>query len=1080
MPPAKIHRCATTFFSLFVVLSLVLAWPARARGVTPLATTTALQISPGGSVALDTVVTLKASVSSSGNPVSPGLVLFCDAAVPYCTDIHILGQKQLTSSGAATLNLILPPGVHQIKAVFQGTNLATGSTSPSQTLTVTADLYPTFTFTSASGTNGNYSLTGTVTSTVPSLTGTVQFLDSTNGNTSLAQAQLGPETSGFVFLPPTIPAGNYFSTFLGLAADFNGDGRLDQAVLSNGNVEIFLGNGDGTFRYKSTLNIGSPAFSLAVGDFNGDDVPDLAVASQENSTITICFGNGDGTFTASASAPVSISSGYPYVIWVADFNGDGNADMVVPPSQLFLGDGNGGFSLAPPLPYSPAAVGDFNGDGRADLLVLDSGLAVLLGNPDGTFTLSASSPATGNTNGFAVADFNGDGKLDLAQFDEGQLNEMAGHIYIYFGNGDGTFTLGPTFGDDFPDSIGIGDFNGDGIVDLALGNAAYPRIEIYLGPKYGNSIVATQSTSTFLLGDFNNDGKTDLIVGLYVGPPYEIVNTTAFWEEEAAATVSGISISGEIPGIHHVFARYGGNETHLPSSSTTVRVTALTTAVPVFSPASGAYPTAQTVSISDSTSEAKIYYTTDGTTPTTSSTPYTTQISVASTETLRAIAIAPNYGPSSIASEAYQIGVPSVERINFSHGFPGYGGLMQFNGSASPAGTALELTNGGNDEAGSAFYTGRLNVESFTTYFTFQLTNANADGFTFTIQNAGPGALGGDGGLLGYSRVRPSVAVKFDLYQNYGEPSNNSTGIFAYGESPTYRQKIIDLDGTGINLHSGDIMGAYITYDGTTLNLTLADLTTLTSWSHAFLIDIPEKAGGKTAYIGFTGSTGGETSTQKILTWSYQAGQPLYYPTGFPPRSVLYKNGSSSRSGTSLKLTNGRNDEAGSVFYPTPVDIQSFATDFTFQLTNANADGFTFTIQNVGPTALGSDGDLLGYSRIGQSVAVKFDLYQNEGDPSNNSTGIFVDGEAPIGPKSIDLNGTGINLHSGDTMDANLTYDVATLTLTITDLVTEATWSHPFTINIPEKVGGSTAYIGFTGATGGSTSIQQILSWTFE
>ena len=72
---------------------------------------------------------------------------------------------------------------------------------------------------------------------------------------------------------------------------------------------------------------------------------------------------------------------------------------------------------------------------------------------------------------------------------------------------------------------------------------------------------------------------------------------------------------------------------------------------------------------------------------------------------------------------------------------------------------------------------------------------------------------------------------------------------------------------------------------------------------------------------------------------------------------------------------------------------------------------------------------MLGYAGIGQSVAVKFDLYQNKGDPSDNSTGIFVDGEAPIGPKSIDLNGTGINLHSGDIMDANLTYNGTTLTL---------------------------------------------------
>ena len=137
-------------------------------------------------------------------------------------------------------------------------------------------------------------------------------------------------------------------------------------------------------------------------------------------------------------------------------------------------------------------------------------------------------------------------------------------------------------------------------------------------------------------------------------------------------------------------------------------------------------------------------------------------------------------------------------------------------------------------------------------------------------------------------------------------------------------------------------------------------------------------------------------------------------------------------------------------------------------------------IQNAGPTAIGSDGGSLGYAGIGNSVAVKFDLFQNTGDPSSDSTGIFVDGAGPIGPTSIDLTGSGINLHSGDTMDANLTYNGTMLTLTITDLITQATWSHPFTINIPGTVGGDTAYVGFTGGDGGLTSTQQILNWTFE
>ena len=417
--------------------------------------------------------------------------------------------------------------------------------------------------------------------------------------------------------------------------------------------------------------------------------------------------------------------------------------------------------------------------------------------------------------------------------------------------------------------------------------------------------------------------------------------------------------------------------------------------------------------------------------------------------------------------------------INFSQGFGQAQGELQFNGSASVAGTALELNNEGLHEASSAFYPSPVNVQAFTTDFAFQLTNPAADGFTFTIQNVGPGALGLDGGSLGYAGIGKSVAIKFDLFQNPGDPSNNSIGVFVDGAVPI-RPTSIDLTGSGINLHNGDPINAHITYDGTTLILTLTDLVTRAMWSHPFVVNIPATVGGDTAYVGFTGATGSETSILQILTWSYQAGQPLYYPAGFSSGSTLSMNGSASVSGTALQLTTRESSEAGSAFYTTPVNIQAFTTNFSFKLTDPVADGFTFTIQNAGLTALGGIGGSLGYAGIGNSVAIKFDLFQNAGDPSNNSAGIFVDGALPIGPASIDLTGSGINLHSGDKMDANLTYDGTILTLTIIDLVTLASWSHPFVIDIPATVGGNAAYVGFTGATGGESATQQILRWTFE
>src|SRR5271154_5503512 len=413
--------------------------------------------------------------------------------------------------------------------------------------------------------------------------------------------------------------------------------------------------------------------------------------------------------------------------------------------------------------------------------------------------------------------------------------------------------------------------------------------------------------------------------------------------------------------------------------------------------------------------------------------------------------------------------------INFSAGFSASQGQMILNGSGDLAGTALQLTNGGQDQAGSAFYTTPVNIQAFTTNFTFQLSNPSADGFTFTIQSVSPVALGMAGGYLGYAGIPVSVAVKFDLYSNQGEGSD-STGLYTDGAAPTV--PAIDLSSTGINLHSGDPMAVHITYDGTNLSLTITDAVTLATWSHAFAVNIPSIVGGDTAYVGFTGGTGGLTSTQQVLSWAYVAGTPSVpsYPAGYDAAGLTL-NGSAAIAGTALQLTNGGQDQAGSAFYTPPVNIQAFTTNFTFQLSNPSADGMTFTIQSVGSEALGYAGDSLGYAGIGQSVAVKFDLYSNAGE-GPDSTGLYTDGAAPTVP-ALDLSSTGINLHSGDPMAVHIAYDGTNLSLTITDAVTLATWSSAFPVNIPAIVGGDTAYVGFTGGTGGLTSTQQVMSWTY-
>ncbi len=419
-------------------------------------------------------------------------------------------------------------------------------------------------------------------------------------------------------------------------------------------------------------------------------------------------------------------------------------------------------------------------------------------------------------------------------------------------------------------------------------------------------------------------------------------------------------------------------------------VSTSTTANPTFSLAAGTYAGTQTLHISDTASGAVIYYTQDGSIPTTASTVYNNQTLVLPISTIvNAIAVAPGLFPSAVTSATYTI--QPAYTINFSQGFALAGSSMQFNGSTELDDVRLQLTNGGQQEAGSAYYSTPVNVQAFTTDFTFQLSNPSADGITFTIQNGGPTALGASGAGLGYATLPQSVAIKFDLYSNAGE-GPNSTGMFLNGALPTL--PAINLAGSGIDLHSGDFIETHITYNGSTLYMTLTDYDTLATWSQSFAVNIPAIVGGNTAYVGFTGGTGGLSSSQKIISWTYTAGYPVpTYANGFAGGGITL-NGGAAFNGTKLRITDGGSNEARSAFFTFPVNVQSFTTSFQFQDTSATADGFAFVIQGNSPTALGATGGGLGVGGMPHSVAIKLDLYSNAGEgaarPVCISTGLLL------------------------------------------------------------------------------------------
>ena len=313
--------------------------------------------------------------------------------------------------------------------------------------------------------------------------------------------------------------------------DFNGDGNPDLAVANqlSSTVSVLLGPAGGCFsRQTPDLAVGDFPVSVAAGDFNGDQDPDLAVANGFSGTVSVLLGGNGASFTR---LPDIAIGGTPWSVGVGDFNGDGDPDLAVANQvannvSVLLGDPGGGFTRqTPDLPVdsgpTSVAVGDFNGDSDPDLAVANqfSGtVSVLLGTAGGGF----SGPTrAGNYNGsdpmsVAVGDFNGDGDPDLA------VGDMSpGEILVLLGSTGGSFS-GPTTltVDSGVSSVAVGDFNLDADPDLVVANFNFGRVSVLVGGAGGSfggptNFAAGSGSPAVAVSDFNRDGKPDFAVASF-------------------------------------------------------------------------------------------------------------------------------------------------------------------------------------------------------------------------------------------------------------------------------------------------------------------------------------------------------------------------------------------------------------------------------------------------------------------------------------------------------------------------------------------------------------------------------------
>ena len=201
-------------------------------------------------------------------------------------------------------------------------------------------------------------------------------------------------------------------------------------VISIEGVLLLLGNGNGSFQSPITLLPRGAANSVAVGDFNRDGIPDLALSAFASNVVWVLLGNGDGSFQDAQVLEVGNGAGF---VTVADFNLDQADDLVVAnydsgTISVLLGNGDGSFQAA--LDFDAGGrrprwvrVGDFNGDGIPDVALSDGGhgrldetqtVSILLGNGDGSFQPAQSFAAGLNPESLALGDFDKDGRLDLA------------------------------------------------------------------------------------------------------------------------------------------------------------------------------------------------------------------------------------------------------------------------------------------------------------------------------------------------------------------------------------------------------------------------------------------------------------------------------------------------------------------------------------------------------------------------------------------------------------------------------------------------------------------------------------------
>ncbi|MGC2422757.1 MAG: FG-GAP-like repeat-containing protein [Nitrospirota bacterium] len=518
-------------------------------------TTTTTESSGQNPSAYGQSVTFTATVS----PSTAGTVTFMDGATT-------LGTGTLYSGTATFTTVALSVGSHTITAVYGGDTNDTGSTSSGITQTVNQAITATVTTVSSGSLNDTSSYGDSVTFTAKvkptAATGTVTFMDgaTTFGTGTLSNGIATYSTSA-------LSAGTHSNIAAVYGGDTNYVGSTSVAMTQTVTKATALPLTFETLLDYFNVNGVDGPWSVAVGDFNGDGKLDLSVTNYNDNTVSILLGNGDGTFL------------------IFNSNTTGNYPTSV-------------------------TVGDFNGDGKLDLAVANYGsntVSILLGNGDGTFKTHVDYATGSYPQSVAVGDFNGDGKLDLAVANDVTSGYVS--VSVLLGNGSGTFQ--PKVDVDYaagniPSSVTVGDFNGDGKLDLALMNTGNNTMFVLLG----NSLYLYPTVTTVSSSPNPSTFGQSVTFTTEVNPSAATGSVTI---KDGATTLGTGTLSGGTAtfstsalsvGTHTITAVYDGDTNYAASTSSGITQTVNTSPTSIITaPAKGAVISGSSYTITGTASD---------------------------------------------------------------------------------------------------------------------------------------------------------------------------------------------------------------------------------------------------------------------------------------------------------------------------------------------------------------------------------------------------------------------------------------------------------------------------------------------